>query len=72
MDDDIEMTDVIEKENQPKKEVSTIKPHKNWKYTIKEKLYFVELALEKGKNYVSEAFNIDRKSLRDWEKNETK
>ena len=28
------MTDVIQKENQPKKEVSTTKPHKNWKYAI--------------------------------------
>ena len=68
MDDDIEMIDVIQKENQLKKEVSTIKPNKNWKYTIKEKLYFVELAREKGKHYFSETFNIHRKSLRDWGK----
>ena len=30
------------------------------------KLYFV------GKYYISKTFNIDRKSLRDWEKEETK
>ena len=72
MDDDIEMTGLTNKENPPKKEVSTMKPHKNWKYTFKEKLSFVELAREKGKHYVSETFNIDRKSLREWEKNEAK
>ena len=43
MDDDIEMTDLTQKENTPEKKVSTIKTHKNWKYTIKEKLKFVEL-----------------------------
>ena len=70
MDEDIEMEDLNQKEDNPKKEELTIKIHKKWKYSIKEKLYFVGLALKKGKNYVSKIYNIDRKSLSEWEREE--
>ena len=39
MDDDIEMTDLTQKENTPEKKVSTIKTHKNWKYNIQTMIF---------------------------------
>jgi len=42
MDDYIKMKDLNHIEKQPKNEDSLIIIHKKWKYTIKEKLYFVE------------------------------
>ena len=54
----------IKKKTSQKKEELTIKIYKKWKYAIKEKLSIEGLALKKGKHYVSEAFNIDWKSLR--------
>ena len=67
MDEDIELEDYTkEDKKEDMKQVLTGK--KNHKYTIKEKLYFLQLTKEKGKHFLSDTFGIDRKSIRDWEK----
>ena len=62
MDEDIEMEDCTkEDKKEDMKKVFTGK--KNHKYTIKEKLYFLQLAKEKGKLYVSNTFGITENVL---------
>ena len=68
MEDDIEMED-CRKEDKKEDMKQFFTGKKNHKYTIKEKLYFLQLAKEKkGKHYASDTFGIDKKSIRDWEK----
>ena len=42
------------------------------KYSIEEKLYYIELTLKLGKHKTSSISGIDRKSLREWVKNKIK
>ena len=37
------------------------------RYTIREKLKYLTIVVDKGKHYVEDNFGIARKSLRDWE-----